>query len=120
TGRNIAFTLYDESGDTGTATSFTLTNEGTADAFILNDTNAATNIALAIQSGGVDSLTINENGTLSTSGSISTTGTGTITSAGLLTAAGGANITGGIDDNAGGITDTGAITGATDITASGT
>src|SRR6185503_11861659 len=38
TGRNIAFTLYDESGDSGTATSFTLTNQGTSNAFVINDT----------------------------------------------------------------------------------
>ncbi|MGH9858025.1 MAG: beta strand repeat-containing protein, partial [Acidobacteriota bacterium] len=115
--RDIAFTLSDTASDA----SFTLTNEGTANAFIINDTNAATNLALAIQSGSSNTLTITENGTLSTSGNIATTGSGTITSAGLLTvSSGGASITGGLNNNAGGITDTGAISGATDITASGT
>ncbi|MGE5042205.1 MAG: beta strand repeat-containing protein, partial [Candidatus Levyibacteriota bacterium] len=89
TGRNISFTLYDESSNSGTATSFDLTNAGTASAFVLNDTNAATNTALEIQSGGVTAMTINENGTLSTTGNISTTGSGTITSAGTLTASNG-------------------------------
>ncbi|MGE5041732.1 MAG: beta strand repeat-containing protein [Candidatus Levyibacteriota bacterium] len=121
TGRNIAFTLYNQASDAGVATSFSLTNAGTAKSFIINDTNAATNTALSIQSGGVDKLTINENGVLSTSGNISTTGTGTITSAGALTVSGGgASITGGIDNTTGGITNTGAIAGATTIAASGT
>ncbi|MGH9857816.1 MAG: beta strand repeat-containing protein, partial [Acidobacteriota bacterium] len=83
--RDIAFTLT----DTTTDSSLTLTNEGTANAFVINDTNAGTNTSLAIQSGGVDSLTITENGTLATSGNIATTGSGTITSAELLTASNG-------------------------------
>ncbi len=114
-GRNIDFTL-----GTGLSTSLTLTNDGTATAFVLNDTNAATNTTIDIQSGGVSKLTINENGVLSTSGNISTTGTGTITSAGALTVSGGgASITGGINNNSGGITNTGAIAGASTIAASG-
>ncbi|HSW96636.1 MAG TPA: MerR family transcriptional regulator [Candidatus Saccharimonadales bacterium] len=84
--RNIAITLA--SGLT-TPTSFTVTNAGTANAFVLNDTNAATNTSFAIQSGGTNSLTINENGTLSTAGNILTTGGGTILSNGLLTASNG-------------------------------
>ncbi|MGI8419437.1 MAG: MerR family transcriptional regulator, partial [Candidatus Levyibacteriota bacterium] len=85
-GRNIAVTLG--SGLT-TQTSFSITNAGTGSAFILNDTNAATNTSLAIQSNGTPTLTINENGVLSTPGNLSTTGTGTITSAQLLTASNG-------------------------------
>ena len=49
TGSNIAFN--DESG-LGTATSFTLNNAGTGAAFIINDTNAATNTSLEIQQTG--------------------------------------------------------------------
>jgi hypothetical protein len=80
-GRDIAFTLYDESSDSGTATSFTLENAGTASAFIINDTNGATNqTAFEIQSGGSPTLTIDESGSLVTSGTITqnysnTTGT---------------------------------------------
>ncbi|MBI5465774.1 MAG: hypothetical protein HY974_00625, partial [Candidatus Kerfeldbacteria bacterium] len=88
--RNIAFTL---ASGLATSTSFSLTNAGTANAFILNDTNAATNNSLVIQSGGVTALTINENGNLSTTGNLATTGTGTITSAGTLTAANGLTLT---------------------------
>ncbi len=87
--RNIALTF----ADTATDQSLTLTQQGTATALILNDTNAATDLALDIQSGGVSKLTINELGTLSTSGNISTTGSGTITSAGLLTASNGLTLT---------------------------
>jgi len=83
--RPLAFTL----ADTATDSNFTITNQGTANAFVLNDTNAATNTALEVQSGGVSKLTINENGTLTTSGNIVTNGTGAITSAGLLTASNG-------------------------------
>ncbi len=112
-GSNIAFTL---AGGLTTPTSFTLTNAGTGNAFIINDTNAATNTALAIQSNGITNLSINENGNLSTSGNIATTGTGTVTSAGALTVtSGGASVTGGLNNNTGGITNTGAIAGATDI-----
>src|SRR5439155_24934490 len=38
-GHNIDFTLYDESSNSGTATSFTLTNAGTGRAFVINDAN---------------------------------------------------------------------------------
>jgi excisionase family DNA binding protein len=86
TGRNLAFTL---SSGLATSTSLTLTNAGTASAFVLNDTNGATNTSIEVQSGGSPTLTITEAGTLATSGNISTSGSGTITSAGTLTASNG-------------------------------
>ena len=49
TGRNIAFTLYDESSDSGTATSFTLTNSGTAPAFIVNTPATGTQNAISVR-----------------------------------------------------------------------
>src|SRR5205814_2116234 len=79
TGRDIGFTLYNELSDSGLATSFTLTNAGGANAFIINDTSALNNNAIVVKSSGSATLTINENGNLSTSGNILTTGTGTIT-----------------------------------------
>jgi hypothetical protein len=60
---NIAFTLV-SSG----STSQTLTNAGTGEAFIINDTNGATNTSLDIQSGGNSRFTVNENGVLSLQG----------------------------------------------------
>ena len=104
-GRDISFTLYDENTDSGTPTSFTLMNAGTAPAFIVNDVNANSNgIAFEIQSASSSALTISELGTINTSGNIVTTGTGTITSAGALTVnSGGASVTGGINNNRGGI-----------------
>ena len=78
---NIGFTLA--SGET---TSFTLSNEGTAPAFIISDNNAGLGTALQIQSGVTPTLTVLENGTLSTIGNLITTGTGSITSASTLTA----------------------------------
>src|SRR4029078_7964274 len=73
TGRNIDFTLYDETSNSGTATSFSLTNAGSAPAFIVNDTKTGTTgTALEIQSGGVNKLTISELGNLSTTGNIET------------------------------------------------
>ncbi len=67
-GRDIDFILA--SGLT-TSTSFNLTNQGTAPSFVINDTNAATNSALLVQSGGVTNLSIDETGNLITSGSLS-------------------------------------------------
>jgi fibronectin-binding autotransporter adhesin len=104
--RNIAFTF----ADTTTDQSLTLTQQGTAAALILNDTNAATDTAIDIQSGGVSKLTVTELGTVSTSGNISTTSTGTITSAGLLTGSAGLTASGGAIS----------LTGATTINTSGT
>jgi len=69
TGRDIAFTLYDESSDTGTATSFTLTNAGTAPAFVINDTH--TGVAgtfLDLRSGGASTLKVSEAGVISLAG----------------------------------------------------
>lgn len=86
TGRNIGYTL---ASGLASSTSFTLTNAGTANAFILNDTNVASNISLDIQSGGVTSLTITEAGTVTTTGNISTSAGGTISSDGTLMASDG-------------------------------
>ncbi len=58
--RNILFTL----ADTTTDSNFKLTNEGTATAFVIDDTNAATNTVFALQSAGVNTLTITEAGTI--------------------------------------------------------
>ena len=87
-GRNLAFTLGQDQ-----TTSLTLTNLGTASAFIINDNNANINTSLDIQSSGSSTLTINELGNITTSGNIATTGTGTITSNGLLTASNGLTLT---------------------------
>jgi hypothetical protein len=104
---HIDFTLAADS-----TTQFLLTNAGTgASAFVINDTNAANQLALSVQSGGTPTLTINENGNLTTSGNLTTTGTGSIISAG------GASITGGINNNNGGITNTGNIGGAGTVSA---
>ena len=74
TGRNIAFTLYDESSDSGTATSFTLTNSGTAPAFIVNTPATGTQNAISVQQNSINTLTIDEAGDLTTSGNIAQTG----------------------------------------------
>ncbi|MEJ0021750.1 MAG: hypothetical protein WDN47_04210 [Candidatus Doudnabacteria bacterium] len=87
--RNIAFTF----ADTATDQSLTLTQQGTAPSLIVDDTNAGTNTAIDIRSGGATKLTINELGTISTSGNITVSGTGTITSAGLVTASAGLTVT---------------------------
>src|SRR5258708_278961 len=50
TGRDIALTL---TGSLATSTSFSLTNAGTAKAFIINDTNASSGqTSFEVQSGG--------------------------------------------------------------------
>ena len=72
--RDIAFTLYDESSDAGGSTSFTLTNAGTANAFVLNDTNTAVNNSLVIQSGGINKFIIDENGNATSSGNFALNG----------------------------------------------
>ncbi len=71
-GSNIAFTL---AGGLTTPTSFTLTNAGTGNALVINDTNAATNTSLAIQSNGTTNLSINENGNLTTAGTLTSQAT---------------------------------------------
>lgn len=76
--RNIAFTL----ADTTTDASFTLTNQGTANAFIIDDTNAATNTSLDIRSGGSTTLTIDELGNVTTAGDIAINGGDLTTTAG--------------------------------------
>ena len=114
--RNIIFTL----SNTDTDSYFSIENQGTAAALVINDTNAATNNLIEIKSNGSSKMTINELGAITTSGNIVATGSATITSYGGLTVlSGGASITGGIDNNSGGISNTGSITGVTDITASG-
>src|SRR6185369_10486376 len=64
TARNIVFTL----SDVANPTSFILNNNATASAFIINDTNAATNNSLVLQSNGVTTLTANENGVIAVNG----------------------------------------------------
>ncbi len=92
TGRNIDFTL-----GSGLATSFNLTNQGTATGFNLNNTSSGN--ALAVTSGGINALTIDNNGNstssgnFTTSGNIATANSGTITSNGLLTASNGLTVT---------------------------
>ncbi|HVZ11493.1 MAG TPA: MerR family transcriptional regulator, partial [Patescibacteria group bacterium] len=79
---NIALTLAALS-----SRQLTLTNAGTASsAFVINDTNAANQNAIEVQSNGSPTLTINENGNLTTIGNISTTGSGAVSSATTLTA----------------------------------
>ncbi len=93
------------SGNTITAngTSLILTQQGTASALILNDTNPATNIAIDIQSGGVSKFTISELGNI-TSASFNTTATGiNATAIGATTPSTGAFTT---------LSATGAITGS--------
>ena len=51
-----------------------LTNAGTATAFVINDTNGATNTSLDIQSGGVSKLTIDELGNVTTAGDVAVNG----------------------------------------------
>ena len=91
-GRDIAFTLYDESSDAGGSTSFTLTNAGTANAFVLNDTNTAVNNSLVIQSGGINKFIIDENGNATSSGNFASE---QITANSLLTANNGFTLTAG-------------------------
>ena len=92
TGRNIAFTL---GSGLATQTSFTLTNAGTGEAFVLNDTNGATNTSLDIQSGGVSKLTIDELGNLTTAGNITQTGATTLsTGTGAISLNGATSVTG--------------------------
>ncbi len=96
-GRNIAFNLYDQSTDSGTATSFDLTNEGSAPAFIINGANATpTQTALEIENNGSPAFTVDEKGDLVTSGTIATTNTtaSTNSSTGALTVTGGVGIGG--------------------------
>ena len=92
TGSNIAFNL---ASGLATSTSFALTNAGTAPAFIINDTNAATNTSLEIQHAGSNTLTIDENGNLGTSGNISQTGATTFsTGTGGVTLNGNTSVSG--------------------------
>jgi len=70
--RNLAFTF----ADTATDQSFILTQQGAATTLVINDTNAGTNTALDIQSGGSSKLTIDELGTISTLGNIVTSNLG--------------------------------------------
>lgn len=69
-GKNIDITL---SSGLVTPTSFSLTNAGTANGLIINDTNGANNVALNIKSNGTSKLTIDETGSLVTSGSFVST-----------------------------------------------
>ena len=112
TGRNIAFTLYNQSSDSGTATSFTLTNNGTAPAFILNTPALGTQNALSIQQNAINTLTIDEAGDLVTSGTIATSNTTASTNptTGALTVAGGAGINGALN-----VGSTFGVTGATTL-----
>jgi len=67
---NIDFTLA-----AANSTFFSLTNAGTAaSAFVINDTNGATNNALSIQSGGTPTFVVSENGTLTSSNNASISG----------------------------------------------
>jgi hypothetical protein len=67
TGSNIDFIL----ADVASATSFTLTNQDTGvSAFILNDTNGATNTLIDVQSAGVTKLLVKEDGTIGTVGNV--------------------------------------------------
>ena len=63
---DIDFTL-----SSGNSAQFILTNEGTATAFTINDTNAELNTSLAIQSGGSTNFSVNELGAINTLGPIS-------------------------------------------------
>ena len=66
-GRNIAFTL---GGSYATPTSFTLTNQGSAPAFIINDTNASSDTSLALQYNGTNNTTITAAGKISLAGNL--------------------------------------------------
>src|SRR5262249_43443804 len=49
-------------------------NQGTASAFVLNDTNAAVNKSFVVKSGGNEKLSINENGNIITNGTLTVDG----------------------------------------------
>ena len=95
-GNNIAFTL---SSGLATPTSFTLTNSGTAPAFIVNTPATGTQNAISVQQNSINTLTIDEAGDLATAGTIATTNTtaSTNSSTGALTVSGGAGIGGALN-----------------------
>ena len=64
--RNIVFTLADSTTDSY----FYIENQGTTSALVLNDTNAATNHLIEIQSNGVTKMAIDETGAATTSGTL--------------------------------------------------
>ncbi|HYK08957.1 MAG TPA: hypothetical protein VEW42_05655, partial [Candidatus Eisenbacteria bacterium] len=94
TGRNIDLTLYDNIASGGAATSFSLTNQGTAPALVINDTNSQINNSIILESNGIANLTLDELGNATTSGTIVTTNatSSTSPSKGAIVAAGGVGV----------------------------
>ncbi len=92
-GNNIGVTL---ASGLVSSTSFSLTDAGTATAFVINDTNTgATNTAIDLKSSGTSKFSIDELGNITAAGNVATTGSGTLTSNGLLTGTAGITISGG-------------------------
>ena len=78
-----------------TPTSFVLTNQGSANSFVINNTSGSTNTALSIQNASTPTLTIDSLGNLSTSGNIAQTGSTTFsTGTGGVSLNGNTSVTG--------------------------